>query len=322
MSELTPGIVAEVIAAATQGATEAAEALSRVLDAPCTLTVGESTVYDPAARPASLSGAGLLISLQVGSAAAVVCLASESGLVPEWAAAPDATGKSKLSTLAQELGMLLLPETLMAEVFEAAVVPDLAAALGRGQLPAEAPLLPLELTAGEKQGTLWLVWPAAQPAALLATASAESPAAAPVPAAEQPTAAGGVAEPLGTETTAAKEPPRGTTPESWRRPPERKPHPTVEDLHPYSKSLLRVRVPISATLASQKQPIWRIVELGPGSIIQFDKSCDELLELEVAGHKVALGEAVKVGDKFGIRISSMVLPDERFNKIQGHAETG
>jgi flagellar motor switch/type III secretory pathway protein FliN len=69
---------------------------------------------------------------------------------------------------------------------------------------------------------------------------------------------------------------------------------------------------VVVTLARKRQPLGRILELGPGSLIQFDKSCDAMLELEVAARSVALGEAVKVGDKFGLRITSITLPDERF----------
>jgi flagellar motor switch/type III secretory pathway protein FliN len=55
--------------------------------------------------------------------------------------------------------------------------------------------------------------------------------------------------------------------------------------------------------------------LGPGSIIQFDKSCEEMLELDAGGRRIAMGEAVKVGDKFGLRITSIILPDERFRPV-------
>lgn len=80
----------------------------------------------------------------------------------------------------------------------------------------------------------------------------------------------------------------------------------------YSRSLLKIKVPVTVTLASERQPLSRIIELGPGTIIQFEKSCEEQLELEVNGERVAVGEAVKVGDKFGIRISSMILPPEHY----------
>ena len=65
-------------------------------------------------------------------------------------------------------------------------------------------------------------------------------------------------------------------------------------------------------MARQKQPLSNIFELGHGSIIQFDKSYDQPLVLEAGNRAIAEGEAVKVGDKFGIRLTSIVLPDERF----------
>jgi flagellar motor switch/type III secretory pathway protein FliN len=99
--------------------------------------------------------------------------------------------------------------------------------------------------------------------------------------------------------------------------PKRRPV-TVEALPGYARSLLRITVPVVVTLAQKRQPLGRVVELGPGSIIQFDKSCEELLELDVGGRPVATGEAVKVGDKFGLRIHSVILPDERFQPIKAN----
>jgi flagellar motor switch/type III secretory pathway protein FliN len=90
---------------------------------------------------------------------------------------------------------------------------------------------------------------------------------------------------------------------------------SLDDLPDYARSLLRIKVPVIVTLARKRQPLGQILNLGPGSIIQFEKSCEEMLDLDVGGHPVATGEAVKVGDKFGLRLSSIVLPDERFRKV-------
>ena len=84
----------------------------------------------------------------------------------------------------------------------------------------------------------------------------------------------------------------------------------------YTRSLLHIEVPVSVTLAEKKQPVDQILELGPGSIIHFEKSCEEMLELHVGEHRVAKGEAVKVGEKFGLRITSVILPEERFKAVQ------
>ena len=80
----------------------------------------------------------------------------------------------------------------------------------------------------------------------------------------------------------------------------------LERLPEFARNLLRIRVPIQVTLAAQRKSIQDIVELGPGSIVKFDKTCDEPLELSVGDRTIALGEVVKVGDKFGLRISGLV----------------
>ena len=74
----------------------------------------------------------------------------------------------------------------------------------------------------------------------------------------------------------------------------------------YARGFLQIRVPVQVTLASQRKSIQEIIELGPGSIIKFDKTCDEPLELCVGDRPIAEGEVVKVGDKFGLKISGLV----------------
>lgn len=74
----------------------------------------------------------------------------------------------------------------------------------------------------------------------------------------------------------------------------------------YARGLLRIRVPVQVMLASQRKSIKEIIELGPGSIVKFDKTCDEPLELCVGNRPIAQGEVVKVGDKFGLKISGLV----------------
>ena len=191
---------------------------------------------------------------------------------------PDKSGESKLATLAQELGMNLLPETWIAHDFSARWVTNLADALARGGIPQDAAVVSLSVVqANQPVGAIGIFWPVKTPEGLFAV----SPAV-----------------------------PHGQ--------PVRKPRsgpPKSGDLPPYTRSLLRIKVPVVVTLAQKRQPLNRIVELGPGSIIQFEKSCEEMLNLEVGNQAVACGEAVKVGDKFGLRITAMVLPDERFSPV-------
>ncbi len=79
-----------------------------------------------------------------------------------------------------------------------------------------------------------------------------------------------------------------------------------ERLRNYMRRLLHIRVPVQVTLAAQRKSVQEIIELGPGSIVKFEKTCDQPLEINVGGRTIAEGEVVKVGDKFGVRISGLV----------------
>ena len=103
------------------------------------------------------------------------------------------------------------------------------------------------------------------------------------------------------------------SPPWWKRQPRQNCHRTVtgidaelDRLPEYSRRLLQILVPVRVTLASQRKSIQEIIELGPGSIVKFDKTCDEPLELCVGDRPIAQGEVVKVGDKFGLKISGLV----------------
>jgi flagellar motor switch/type III secretory pathway protein FliN len=285
---LTPDLAAEILAACELGASEASGALSRSLDGKLTLTPGEIQTF----AAAKLAGRGLLVVLKLGTEAAVVVLEDSTGLLPAWYSAPDATGISKLATLAQELGMLVLPESCMPDDSLALSVQDIPVALTRAGLAADATAVSLQIESETTGGNAWIVWPVPQPAAL--------------------------ADPPPVKVAAPAAPP---APEPTRRPTLTVRSDDLEEALPsmpnYTRSLLKIRVPIVVTLAKTHQPLSRIVELAPGSIIPFDKSCDDTLSLEVNNREVAVGEAVKVGDKFGLRITSMILPPERFVPLKG-----
>ena len=75
---------------------------------------------------------------------------------------------------------------------------------------------------------------------------------------------------------------------------------------PHSKTVLAIRTNVSVTLAKQKVSLSRIVDLVQGSLLTFDTHCDEPLTLEVGDQPIAIGETVKIGDKFGIRIREIL----------------
>jgi flagellar motor switch protein FliN/FliY len=78
------------------------------------------------------------------------------------------------------------------------------------------------------------------------------------------------------------------------------------------KSLLRIEADVAVMLAHQQLPVERILQFVPGVMIQFDKPCETPLTIEIDGNAVAVGEVVKVGDKFGLRITEICRCEERW----------
>lgn len=70
----------------------------------------------------------------------------------------------------------------------------------------------------------------------------------------------------------------------------------------YRQTVLQIETPVTVVLAQKRERLDRIINLVPGSMLTFDAHCDEPLTLEAGGHKIATGETVKIGDKFGLRI--------------------
>ena len=302
MADFTPEIASEILSACEKGGEDAADAFSRALGGEFSLATGEVSTICGDSIPDTWNGPGLIISFQVGDSGALLLLPESSELLPDWYAEPDDTGRSKLATLAQELGYVILPEAFAPDNASAARVKDLAAAFARAEPAGDIGYLPLTLANGDKSGVAALVWPVHSGAkAIKASVTTENPA----------STAAAVNEQREVAPPAAHQP----------APKSRIQYADIDDgirqLPNYAKSLLKVRVPVTVTLASAKYPVSQILELGPGSIIQFNKSCEDNLTLEVGNQAIAAGEAVKVGDKFGLWITSMTLPDERFWVIHG-----
>ncbi len=80
--------------------------------------------------------------------------------------------------------------------------------------------------------------------------------------------------------------------------------------------LLDLNLAVSVELGKTTMMIKDILELGRGSIIEFDKLVSEPVDILVNGRKMAEGEVVVVDKHFGIRITSMVDPAERLKGLR------
>lgn len=77
--------------------------------------------------------------------------------------------------------------------------------------------------------------------------------------------------------------------------------PSESELH----RILRLQVPVIVKLAERKIGMSEVLRLGVGAIIEFAKSSEEPLELLINNKPIAVGEAVKVGENFGLRITQI-----------------
>ncbi len=66
--------------------------------------------------------------------------------------------------------------------------------------------------------------------------------------------------------------------------------------------ILQIRIPVTVILAERRMPLEEVLNLSPGSVIEFDRHHQQLLDLCVNNKPIARGETVTVREKFGLRI--------------------
>ena len=69
---------------------------------------------------------------------------------------------------------------------------------------------------------------------------------------------------------------------------------------------MKINVPIIVKLAEQSMTLKEVTRIRAGSIIEFNKPWDTDLDLLINNKTIGHGQAVKVGEKFGLRISKLI----------------
>jgi flagellar motor switch protein FliN/FliY len=80
--------------------------------------------------------------------------------------------------------------------------------------------------------------------------------------------------------------------------------------------IMDVPLDVSVELGKTQKTIKEVLELNQGSIIQLDKMAGEPVDLMVNGKLVAKGEVVVIDENYGIRITAIISPMDRMNKLQ------
>ncbi|RZD16211.1 MAG: flagellar motor switch protein FliN [Candidatus Acididesulfobacter guangdongensis] len=79
--------------------------------------------------------------------------------------------------------------------------------------------------------------------------------------------------------------------------------------------ILDIPLSISVELGRTKMVINDMLQLGQGSVLELDKLAGEPLEVYVNNKLMAKGEVVLVNDKFGVRLTDIISPVERVQKL-------
>ncbi len=85
---------------------------------------------------------------------------------------------------------------------------------------------------------------------------------------------------------------------------------------PNVQMLLDINLNVTIELGRTRLSIRKILELGPGSIIELDRLAGEPVDLLVNDKVVAKGEVVVVDEYFGIRILTLISPEERIKQLK------
>jgi len=82
-------------------------------------------------------------------------------------------------------------------------------------------------------------------------------------------------------------------------------------------TLLTIPLEVSVEVGSRRISLEELFSLKPTSVIVLDKMLSEPVDIKVNGKKIAEGELVVVNDRFGVKITRIISPDERIKRIKG-----
>jgi flagellar motor switch protein FliN/FliY len=80
--------------------------------------------------------------------------------------------------------------------------------------------------------------------------------------------------------------------------------------------ILDIPLEVTVELGRTKMLIHELLKLGQGSVIELSKLAGEPLEVLANQKLIARGEVVVVNEKFGVRLTEVVSPMERIERLR------
>lgn len=79
--------------------------------------------------------------------------------------------------------------------------------------------------------------------------------------------------------------------------------------------IMDIPVQLSVELGRTRLTLKHILQLGQGSVVELDGLAGEPMDIFVNGYLIAQGEVVVVEEKYGIRITDIVTPSDRIQRL-------
>ena len=80
--------------------------------------------------------------------------------------------------------------------------------------------------------------------------------------------------------------------------------------------ILDIPLSVSVELGRARMIVKDLLQLSQGAVVELEKLAGEPMEILVNGRLIARGEAVVVNDKFGVKLTDIVSPTERINRLK------
>jgi flagellar motor switch protein FliN len=280
---------------------EIAGAIQAAFGCEIRLAAGEARGVGTAEGLADFQTPGLAVAVAIGEQGIVV-LIPQNLPIPAWYREPDAGQSELLQTLANQLSLQLLPADLVSERSVALATENLIEVAQSAQAAPSAKMV--ELSVFHPDGTHEAAF--AKILVIVPVLAPPVPAADSVPAVDAAPQRDESLEEFGV----AENPEQHFEARSATSSPDASVDAALRALR-----ILQVPVTVSVRLAERKMSLGAVMALVPGSLVTFSKSCEELLDLYVNNHRYCQGEAIKIGESFGLRVSRVGVTEERRERI-------
>lgn len=83
------------------------------------------------------------------------------------------------------------------------------------------------------------------------------------------------------------------------------------------ETILKLHVPLLVMVGECRRPVDDVLSMGPGAILELERPADSDLILMVNNKAIGNGQAVKVGENFGVKITKIESAHDRITALSG-----